>query len=259
MMLLELEKSKEKLEIVLDVDKDDVPKLIFNYFCTFLSHKKIKFYVVDLGSSSDIVLIKNAYYLKENIRFSQQLVEMKLSAIRNSFLSNLGSYFGADKKVYITRRQDKVKKISLKEPYSDETILTSNERFSGEKFLENYLSSIGFEIVDLESKFKSYEEQIDYFSKVKIVVSPTGTGLLNAIYMPSKSLVVELSSYKPIYRKTDKELGKLIVSFETLHGHYSRVAEIANLLYFRIPSGSSSTEVVEIIKSNKMINDFFKN
>jgi len=41
----------------------------------------------------------------------------------------------------------------------------------------------------------TFKEQVDYFSKAKVVIAQHGAGLANCVWMNPKSLVVELTSY----------------------------------------------------------------
>lgn len=67
-----------------------------------------------------------------------------------------------------------------------------DNRIDDEKKLENYLESLGFDIVVPESTFKTFKEQLNYFYEVKTLVSVTSGGITNAIFMQPGGTVVEL-------------------------------------------------------------------
>ena len=128
--------------------------------------------------------------------------EPTLADVRNAFdrvLKFAASAGGAeldapkgDRKVYLSRRKvgyvELPAEVASRFEYAG---YTSDLRLSGESELEEYLSGLGFEIVCPED-FSSFEEQVRYMSGVEVLVSSTGSGLMNVGLMPSGGLVVEL-------------------------------------------------------------------
>ena len=64
-------------------------------------------------------------------------------------------------------------------------------RISDEDKLETYLAARGVEIVCPED-FKTFDEQLAYMSQVKTLIAPTGSGLINSLFMRDSQTVVEL-------------------------------------------------------------------
>lgn len=73
---------------------------------------------------------------------------------------------------------------------------TSYPRVDNEEALEGFLKSYGVEISHPET-FESHRDQIEYYSKCNVLIATTSAGLLNMIYMPPGSTIIEL--YTPLY------------------------------------------------------------
>jgi capsular polysaccharide biosynthesis protein len=106
--------------------------------------------------------------------------------------------------------------------------------------LSDYFSSIGFEVVCPED-FSSFEEQVEYFNSVKILVSPTSAGIANGLLMQKNQTVVEL------------EVPLVASGRETLHSLYAGLLFPMGHLFIMVPTMRSSAEIINKIKSNKNI------
>jgi capsular polysaccharide biosynthesis protein len=74
--------------------------------------------------------------------------------------------------------------------------------------LEDYLSSIGFDILYLEDL--SIQDQITRFSAAKVVVAPHGAGLSNIVFLDEGARVLEYSAgewWWPCFRRIAFGLG----------------------------------------------------
>ena len=67
----------------------------------------------------------------------------------------------------------------------------TNQRINDEYKIADFFRQNGIEVVSSED-FKSIKDQIEYFSKLSCLISPTGSGLVNMMYMQENSTVVEL-------------------------------------------------------------------
>jgi hypothetical protein len=64
-------------------------------------------------------------------------------------------------------------------------------RMDDHKELEKYFANLGYDIIHAE-KFRSFQEQLDYFYSVKNIVSITGSGLTNAAFMQPGGSMFEI-------------------------------------------------------------------
>lgn len=92
-------------------------------------------------------------------------------------------------------------------------------RIDDEQLLENYLKSLGFEIL-IPEDFNSYQDQLDYISEAKILASITSSGLYGAYALNPKAAVVE---FVTPFGETDYE-GNLIPSTTSLEDCYRAIA-----------------------------------
>jgi hypothetical protein len=75
---------------------------------------------------------------------------------------------------------------------------SDKKRIDSEEELEKTFINLGYEIVYPED-FKSFEEQINYFHNVKKMVSLTGSGMTNCIFMKPQGTVIEINTALLIY------------------------------------------------------------
>ena len=97
------------------------------------------------------------------------------------------------KRIYITRKNE------------------SARRISNENDLFNYLSKIGFEIIDPGNL--DFPEQVNYFSNAEWIVSPHGAALSNIVWCNEKVKIVELNGDQDV------------------RWHFAKIANTLNLDY----------------------------
>lgn len=95
-----------------------------------------------------------------------------------------------DKKIYISRGSNSSSNTFQDE--SDKSLgYKDNVRLHGEKQLEEYLVSKGFEILD-PVRDESIETQIKIMKAAQVLIGSTGSGLINSLFMEKGGFVVEL-------------------------------------------------------------------
>lgn len=210
------------------------------FFMKTLRVNKIKHTLVDLG-----------YYKINNQRFFIKNFDYyPYPQLTDNFITNLYNvskpyHFAGEpfRKVYCSRRKTKYKTgIAIVGDKDPETlpIKDDSKRVSNEEELENYLISKGFEVVYPED-FVSFEDQINYFSSVKTLISITSAGLTNMCFMKDGSQVIEI------------KVPMLVQGTLSLHGHYVSIAWAKKLIYFAIPSMRSTEDVVSAIETNQTL------
>jgi hypothetical protein len=105
-------------------------------------------------------------------------------------------------------------------------------RVSGESVLEEYFAGLGYEICYPED-FSSFQEQVDFMSEVKVLVAPTGSGLINQLMMPSGGVVVELRC-EMVFAEDNAFQNKQMMA------DYPNFAYIKGHTYIAVPNPSRS-------------------
>lgn len=184
--LLKIDKSTEPYRILFDIlDKNNI-----NYEILMLR-------------PNEKILINNFYYNYKTVEFYFQFVQF------TKYIQKYKNNDTPNKIVYLDRRK------SVSEHNKD-------LRLDDEDVLIKYLESKNVTIVSPED-FKTIEEQIVFFSDVKILFSSTCAGLLNMLFMKENTTVCEF-------------LIPIMAEFKTeLHDHYRKYSVIQNQKYISIP------------------------
>lgn len=124
------------------------------------------------------------------------------------------------RKVFVSRR-DAGERRNNNDP-ENKLSWNNDKRIDSHDELEDLFRELGFEIVYAE-RFKTFEEQIQFFYETKVLAGTTGAGLTNAIFMQSGQTVIELQTPLMITlgNNMQQELHFFytIVSFRRNHNH----------------------------------------
>jgi hypothetical protein len=202
----------------------------FSKFCfEVLDHYNIKYEKVDLYGVSTVNF--NNFYIR------------KYRVIDKDASNNVLKYFMPfikDKdvkpfrKTFVSRRlATVVKQKHYGDALGSRLSRNTYQRLDEEKQLEDFFASQGFEVICPED-FDSFEDQVNYFYEVKTIVSITGGGLTNMIFMQNGGNVIELMSTlitnQSMGTKTPNGLE------EGQHHFYHSIAFRKNFTYFGIPN-----------------------
>jgi capsular polysaccharide biosynthesis protein len=91
-------------------------------------------------------------------------------------------------------------------------------RVHNEDRLEEFLLSIGFEIVHTED-FTSFQEQIDLMAETSVLMAPTGSGLVNLGLLQDGQIVIELRCELLSLEPTDQRLINMYSDLSYACGH----------------------------------------
>lgn len=97
------------------------------------------------------------------------------------------------RKIYISRKNSRSYFLWDNQELKPGATYKNDVRIHGEDILENYFSSLGYEIMYAE-RFIDVREQIETFYAAKSVISPSGSGLTNTIFMQPGSNVLEITT-----------------------------------------------------------------
>lgn len=216
-------------------------KSYLNHFYTTLYKKGIDFKVLNFKQGD--VIVANNFYLQVSgadcFDASNNLHEFFLDDVINKDVKPF-------RKLYLSRRKmlDRNYKTTIK---PGPTHMHDN-RIINEPLLEDFLSSVGFEII-VPEEFNSFAEQINHYYEAKTIVSVTSSGLTSACaFMKSRSNVVELMNTMvvPLSPTTSNEL---VGSEESLHLFYIAMSFHRDHNFFSIPNKTRKAE--DIIKKIK--------
>lgn len=127
----------------------------------------------------------------------------------------------------------------------------TNQRIENEEKVVEFFRGKGFEIISSEVDFKSFKDQISYFSSLDCLASPTGSGLINMMYMSDNSTVVELVTPLELtsidYVEGTNE--EIITTDKSFHNHYSGMAFASNINYLAIPHDRNPDTVISKVSA----------
>jgi hypothetical protein len=132
------------------------------------------------------------------------------------------------KKIYLSRRK-----------YLD----LNQKRVFNEALLESFFLEKGFDIVYPED-FLSIQDQIDFFSTVKTVVSPTSSSMSWIVFMQPEGNVLEL--------QTDFDIGR---GQRQIHHQYNVLSYNGGHNYYAIPNYDRlASSLIKSIEDSKILN-----
>lgn len=147
------------------------------------------------------------------------------------------------KKVYVSRKKitrNKSQQYLFGDVDPSTLLFTDDNRLDDPEAMEKFFSQLGFEIIYPED-FGSYEEQIKYFTDVRMLAGVTTAGLLNAVYMPRGGTVIELST--PL-------LGN---GRESIHNFYKEISFAKQHKYLSLTNFRNSKIIIDFIKKDKSL------
>jgi len=182
----------------------------YNFFIEFLKNNNINYELIKCNK--DTVIHANNFFTVNSFPNGRiNIPEIVFNFYKNSINDlNIKPY----KNVYLSRKD--------------------NRGIDDNNKIEKYFNDLGFEIVYSED-FKNFKEQINYFYNVKTLVSVTGSGLTNAIFMQKNTLIVELTT--PLILDILSIDGSIVEkNTEQLHYVYNLITFLKNQTYVSIPN-----------------------
>lgn len=234
-ILIEHEKNNN-IEIILGTLPDDSFGDTFNQFIiNTMKKKNIKHKVVLIEDNTIYKIDRCLYFDMTMLTYPALKIIEKLGL---EYSSNNPPY----KKIILTRKfvHRFAKNVDGLFGRMDKNkfLFQDDIRMNDEDKLIQYFEKIGFECISPES-FESMEEQILFFSEVKTIVSVTTAGLLNSIFMPQGSKVIELS------------VPMIAGGVESLHSNlYSGISFAKNHKYISIPTMRKAEDIIKIIEND---------
>jgi hypothetical protein len=260
-------KKYPDLELVIDVTEVrgalTTPEWDFiGYFLKCLDKEKVKYTLVEL-KKFDIVYINDFTLLAFPFHSGARL-DM-LAEFFKKHVTNPKEE--AHKKVFVSRG-----KMNWRDPLKDAVNFSyiDDNRIDNHSEIEQVFKDLGFEIVYPED-FKNFQEQVDYFYKVKVMASLTSSGMVNGVFMQPGGTMIELVTplitQSPVvsneYLKNNgidpKEYELDLNTVQEIHMFYHNLAFFKEHTYIGIPNYfRSSDKVRKFIDANPSLKEMLE-
>lgn len=186
----------------------------------------------------DVININN-FYINDYKFYVGDTYSAMLRLFKN-YIVNLDK--SPHKKTYLSRSRTQKKEFL-------------DERLDDEQLLENYFKSLGYEIICPED-FSSFKEQLNYMYSVKTLVSLSGSGLSNSIFMQPSQNVVELVTPLAIpFEDTNNPYGSILI--QDLHHFYATMAFKKRHKYIALNNeNKKSIDIINQIENDQPLKTF---
>lgn len=228
---------------------ENLPPYIKMFF-QFLNDNKVSYKPINLSKFNKININK-LYY--RNLAVESLEINNPSLKIRNYFSQYVKDKNSpANKKVFLSRKNFQGRDLSTlikgRLPYENDN------RIDDEQMLVDYFTKLGFEIVVPED-FDNFIDQINYFNKVSLLVSNTGSGFTNACFMREGGTLVELTtpliSFSSIGNGVTQPLSN---GQEEIHHFYHMLSIALGHLFISIPNKTRKAQkIIDMIDSNKSL------
>ena len=230
-------KKDKEVHFVITIDRAEI---INHYSYTrflevFLKHHNISYDLVDLSKFGNVKIKNFRMYNLANSQTFDDITDNLREYLKDFIVEkNVIPH----RKVYLSRT--KVPRHDHKVLFGDDDpnifMFQDDERIDDEIKLEQFMKDSGFEIV-IPEEIPNFIDQINFMNEVETLVSLTGSGLMNMLFMQKNQKVIELTT--PL----------VAISRLTMHPFYYISAYTSDILYTSIPHHRKVDDV--IAKLNK--------
>lgn len=256
--------KKQKINFNFILEISDIPPFwfdedgptYFKFFIKVLKDLNINHIFIRTRSLTDYEMIENnerKFNVDSIIKINnyalwscEKVQEQQLVILSKIFKK----YLPKNKKI-IPNKTVYLSRISTKDSW------VSNFRTDNEESLVNFFKGLGCEIVVAED-FKTFEEQIEYFSSVKTLIGLTGTGFMNMLMMEDGGNVIEL--YTPICQdQPNLKNSEVLVEDLSLHNFYRDFSWVKNHAHLSLKNNykGNSLDLINNLKNNELLFLFF--
>lgn len=220
----------------------------------FLNDNKIDYRPVDFRKFNKFN-INNLYF--RNFDTESQAINDPSNKVRNHMQQYVKDKESpATKKIFLSRKNFTGRDLSV--IIKGRLPFENDNRMDDELALQEYLKDLGFEIVIPEDFFKKFEEQIDFFDKVKVLLSTTSSGLTNAMFMRPGGTIVELETPLISFSHYGDGITEPISQGQQeIHHFYHSIGIALGHGYVGIPNKNrSAKDIINFIENNKPLKKF---
>jgi capsular polysaccharide biosynthesis protein len=219
-------------------------------FSRLLSKLKANFRFIKTDESTNIVA--DNFYTQTTLNDDVNPGNAVYDLCRKFIITEVVKPF---RKVYLSRKS--MGNRDYEDTFVDGPSFKNDNRIDNEEILENFFTSIGFEVVSPDIKFETFEDQVKFFYETETLVHLTGGGGTNAIFMQPRSNIVELVTTMVVNNNTREDGMK--DSEEALHHFYSAYAFNKDHNYISIQNKSrKATDIVNKINNDKLLSAIFE-
>lgn len=226
---------------------------IFDFFIETLNMKKIKYKMValknyDIVYMDNFILVEFIYESGHKANFVHEFFKDRVSN------KNIEPF----RNVYVSRRKREELSSKVEIDEAKGMFFNKDERIDDHESIEKYFIDLGYEIVYSE-KFKSFQDQLDYFYETKTIASLSGSGLTNAVFMQPGGTLIEIVS--PLVTTVPPPYGPKDITnpfyVQEVHNFYKMVAFYMNHYYLAVQNLSRRfTELKDSIENNQDLKRF---
>ena len=206
----------------------DIPGIL--YFYSKIKYRNFKIYIYTMKEDSpNYPNLKNfliKYLTDINVKF-EFLNKKNFDGIRINNFVNIESWFDPFSARLINSKTRKYLKTYTTTPFRKVFVARDKflpQRIDSDERIKKFFIESGFEVIYPE-QFKSFIDQINYFSECKVIAGISGSALSNCIFMKPGGIMIELSSFfKPDPNNHPFEY----------HHYYRMMANAMEHLYFSI-------------------------
>ena len=191
------------------------------FLLKFLNDHGIGYTIIDDWTDIDQIIVNDFIFFNKTCIESSPITHSLFLKYFSKYINDINQK--PFRKVYLNRK-------NYSERQEHDTTLSYNQdnRMQNEQILQEYLFKNGVECLSLENKFNTFEEQINYFYSVKILIAATSAGLTNCLYMQPGSILVELVTPQLIEHNTS-DGPSLGISINSLWQPITSVKEIDHI------------------------------
>ena len=213
-------------------------KDLFNILKDF----KIKYKIIYNKNNKKIAIFSKATHVRT-------VEHGRYKILIDNLVETLSAYSNKDglppnKRVYLSRSMvlERNNFLEMNTPKNGSLPLKfkTDKRINDESLIETFFKEHGFEIVYPE-KFESLFDQINFMSKVKLLISASGAGLTNCVLMQKNQKVIELMT--TIATSGNDQ----VMSF------FLELSVVMNHQYISIPHSRDPEEIIKSFKNNKYL------
>ena len=163
--------------------------LMHGLFIDILDKSGVDYRLVNLYEDS--LILDNFNIVTDQDYFPNERLKLVNSFIRDNYVSD--PQVEPHRKIYISRRKTRSYFLWENQELKPGSPYRSDHRIHEEDVLEDYFSSLGYEIMYAEH-FSDVRDQINTFYSAKSLISPSGSGLTNSIFMQPGTNVLEITT-----------------------------------------------------------------
>lgn len=226
-----------------------LPEFIKMFF-KFLNDNKVDYRPINLNKFNKFN-INNLYHRRP------ELESLEINDPSNR-IRNMAQRYIKDKetkpfrKVFLSRKNFQGRDLSVlikgRLPYEND------DRLDDEEMLQDYFKQMGIEVVVPED-FKTFEEQMNFFDKVDLLISTTSSGFTNAAFMRPGGTMVELTTPLISFSRIgDGVTSPISQGQEEIHHFYHMMSIALGHKFISIPNKErSAKKIIEIIESDSVL------